>query len=460
VSYFVEGSGQKIGDQILLHIQLIDASRDSHLWTEQYNREAKDIFKLQQEVAKDIAGEIQAIITPEEEERINKIPTDNLVAYDYFLKGLDLFHKGNWEDLEESITYFQKAIEHDPEFARAYADIAMAYYYLDLLKAEKKHSVVINEYADKALHFDPKLAHSLIAKALSYMNKREYEMAVPYLEKALQYNPNSALVINFLSDYYTNYRPDTGKYLEYALRGIRLDIAAQDSVTASFIYLHVSNAFVQTGFVDEAELYINKSLDYNPNNLYSEYVKAYILYAKNGDLLKTRELLTTALAKDTTRLDILQEVGKIYYYMRDYEGAYKYYKHFIAAKEKYNLSIYPHENIKIGLVLAKLGLVEESKKHFADFFNYATKDKSIYKNLSLAVYYSQKRDHKKAIEHLELFSMEDNYQYWILVFLQIDPLVDNIKDLPEFKKVLNKIETKFWENHKRIKASLEEEELL
>ena len=98
-------------------------------------------------------------------------------------------------------------------------------------------------------------------------------LAVPYLEKALEYNPNSALVINILSDFYTNYIPNTGKYLEYALKGIGLDIAAHDSVTASFIYLHVSNAFIQSGFIKEAEKYINKSLEYDPENLYSEYVK-------------------------------------------------------------------------------------------------------------------------------------------------------------------------------------------
>ncbi|MBE9509811.1 MAG: helix-turn-helix domain-containing protein, partial [Bacteroidetes bacterium] len=127
VNYFVEGSGQKIGDQILLNIQLIEAQTDKHLWSGQYSREAKDIFKLQMEVAKNIADEIEAIITPEEEERINKVPTENLVAYDYFLKGLDLFYKGSRESLVEAITYFEKAIEHDNEFARAYADIAIAY---------------------------------------------------------------------------------------------------------------------------------------------------------------------------------------------------------------------------------------------------------------------------------------------------------------------------------------------
>ncbi len=221
-----------------------------------------------------------------------------------------------------------------------------------------------------------------------------------------------------------------------------------------------SNALVQTGFVDESELYINKSLDYNPQNLYSEYVKAYILYSKNKDLPKTIDLLVAAFEKDTTRLDILQEIGKIYYYMRDYKTSYLYYKHFLEAKEKYNLSIFPHENIKIGLVLKKLGMKEESEKLFADYLEYATNDKSIYQNASLAVYCAQKGDTKKAIEYLDLFSQGDNYQYWILLFLEIDPLVDNLKELPEFKKIMKRLTSTFWKDHKKIKLSLEKKELL
>jgi len=464
VNYFIEGSGQKIGDQILLNIQLIEASSDKHLWSEQYNREAKDIFKLQMEVAKNIADKIEAIITPEEEERINKIPTENLVAYDYFLKGLDLLYKGmstgSRDLMGDAITYFKKAIEHDNEFARAYADIAIAYFLLDANQAEKKYAVQINNNADNALLYDSKLPQSLIAKAFFYLNNKEYELAVPYLEKALEYNPNSAFVINHLSDFYANYIHDTEKYLEYALKGIRLDIAANDSITASFIYLHVSNAFFQSGFINEAEMYINKSLEYYPENLFSEYLKAFVLFATNRDLQQTKELLIEALNKDWTRYDIIQEIGKICYYMRDYASAYNYYKKFIEIKEAQNLDVYRGENAKIGVVLSQMGLIEESEKYFMDYLDYAENDKSIYKHLSLAMYYSYQGDTENAIEQMGLFSQQTNYPYLLIPLLKMDPLTDNIKDIPEFKKIMSDIETKFWNYHKRIKASLEEKELL
>lgn len=460
VSYFVEGSGQKIGNQIMLNIQLIEAKDDKHLWAEQYNREVKDIFKLQKEVALNIVDKIQVIITPEEKERLKKQSTENLLAYDFFLKGLDQMQKGNKESFEEAISYFNRAINEDPNYARAYASISMSYYFLDLFQADKKHLNQISHNADKAFLLDAKLPQALVAKALSYTISGEKEIAITYLEKALEYKPNSALVINFLSDYYANQKPNTEKYLQYALKGIQLDINAQDSTTASFMYLHLSNAFIQSGFTNEAETHINQSLLYKSDNIFSQYVKAYILYAKNKNLTQTKELLVSTLEKDSTRLDVLQEVGKIYFYMRDYKTAYAYYKDFINARERENLDIYAYENAKIALVLDKMGFKDEANTYLEAYKTNAEATESIYQNLSLAMYYAYKDDAENAIKHLKLFSEQDDYHYWTVLFLGIDPLIDNMKDEPEFKQILNKIESKFWKRHKRLKKTLDKKGLL
>lgn len=454
VDYIVEGSGQKIGNEIMLHIQLIDASNDQHLWADAYRREAKDIFNLQTEVARNIADNIEVIITPEEEERIMKAPTENLVAYDYFLQGLDLLYTGTPESYEEAIMYFNKAIAEDEEFALAYADLAITYYAMDMYKSERKYAEEINANADNALLFDPQLAQGLMAKGFFYIYKHEYDLALPYLEKALEYNPNSALVINTLSDFYTRYVPNNEKYLEYALLGVQLDIASNDSTTASYIYLHLSNAFIQCGFVDEAEKYITKSLEYDPTNLFSEYVKAFILYPKNQNLEQLKDLLIIAHKKDTTRLDIVQEIAKIYYYMRDYEMAYAYYHAYNEVKEMYDLDMYPGEDSKIAVVYDKVGQTEASEKYFNAYKAYADNDHSIYKNLSLAAYYSYHNEKDKALEYLELFSRESNYHFWLILFLEIDPLMDNIKNLPEFKRIMDDINAKFWDEHDQINEKL------
>jgi len=460
-NYLVAGSGQKMGDRILLNIQLIDATTDKQLWAERYKREVSDIFELQLEVARSIADAIEAIITPEEAAQIEKIPTKNLEAYDYFLKAMDPFQQGTREGLEEAIPLFDKAIELDPEFALAHANIAFAYAILDMYQVEKKYAAQIAYYADRALLLDPKLPMSLIAKAMFHNTREEYELALPYLEKALEYHPNSSLVINILADFYTRYVPNTEKYLEYALMGLGLDIAAHDSIEASFIYLHLSNALIQSGFVNEAERYIDKSLEYDPENLYSELIRAWIILARNGDLMQTRKLLAEALQKDTTRYDIMKDLGVICYFLQDYECAYSYYRRMFEITDAQGLNMYRGEKAKMGLILSQLGKTEESQRYFQEFLEFAENDQSLYRDLSLAAYYSYMGDTVKAIEHMDLFSKQEKYPYWYILFFGIDdPLFDNVDDLPEYQKILREIELKFWRYHKQIKDSLKEKGLL
>ena len=460
VNYFVEGSGQKVGDQILLNVQLIEASSDKHLWAEQYSRKVGDIFSLQNEVATKITAAIEAIVTPAELEQIRKKPTENLQAYDYYLRALDPFHSRTKEGLDKAIPLFEKAIDHDPEFALAYANIAMSYFFLDVYQTEKQYTEQINKYADKALLYDSRSAESLIAKALYYMYTKGYRLALPHLEKALEYNPNSSAVVQLLSDFYARITPNTSKYLEYALKGIQLDIAANDSIQKSYIYLHLSNALIQTGFVDEAINYVNMSLDYNPQNEYSSYVKAFILYAKNRNIEQTQSLLLKEWSKDTTRLDILQEVAKVFYYQEDYDSAFYYYEKFVDARDRNGLDIYSHEDIKIGVVYEKMGLNDRAKEFFSSYDEYCKQDKSIYQSASMATKYAREGKNDLAIEQLNVFAEQDNYQYWIVLFLEKDPLMEPLKSHPEFDEVIQKIEDHFWENHQTLQASLENKGLI
>jgi TolB-like protein/AraC-like DNA-binding protein len=459
VNYFIEGSGQKIGDRILLNIQLIEGTTDRHLWSRRYEREAKDIFALQQEIARNIADEIEAIITPEEVKQIEKIPTENLDAYNEYMEGRELLYDASSESLRKSITLFQRAIKRDPHFAHAYADAAVAYYYLDLFQINKKYGKEISEYADKALLYDEKSAESLIAKALFFMHKKEYKEAAPYLEKALEYNPNSGVVAHFLSELYNGYLPNAAKYIEYALLGVRIDGNSGDSSTVSYKYLHLANALMQAGFIDEALTYIDKSLAYKADNPYSGYLRVYILYARDEDITHTCESLVNEFQKDTTNFIMMQEIGKMYYFKRNYAEAYKYYKRYLAIIEEKQLDIFKHEHLKIGIVLQQVGQKEKGRQYIEAFERYIETDSSIYRNASLATYYCYRGNAPKAIKHLTLFSQEKDFQYWIL-FFTVDPVVDAVRDLPEFKKAMQQVRDRFWENHNKVRATLEEKGLL
>lgn len=460
VNYVVEGSGQRIGDRVLLNIQLIDASTDKSIWVKQYNQKVVDIFDLQNEVAKKIADAIKVKITSAEMEQIEKKPTENLLAYDYYLQALGPFNTRTKEGLVEAISLFKKAIAQDPQFALAYANMAISYYYIDLFQKKKQYTELINNNADKALLYNAKSAESLIAKALYYMHIKEYRLALPHLEKALEYNPNSSSVVQMLSNLYASDIPNTAKYLTYALKGIQLDIAANDSITKSYIYLNLSNALIQNGFIEEANEYIDKSLAYNPDNYFAPYAKAYILYATDRDIEQTTKLLMKEWKKDTTRLDILQDIAKFHYYQEDYNSAFYYYKKFVKARERYDLDIYPQEDVKIALVYQKKGLKAQASKFFNAYAGYCEKDQSIYKSASMAVKYAYEGKNDKAIEQLKVFATQDNYQYWILLFMEKDPLMKPLKSYPEFDRIMQKIDDHFWEKQNKLKKLLENKELI
>ncbi|XMO85984.1 helix-turn-helix domain-containing protein [Algibacter sp. AS12] len=460
VNYLIEGSGQRIADQVLLNIQLIDASNDTPIWAEQYNHKTEDIFSVQNKVAKKIAEAIEATVTPAELQQIDKKPTENVLAYDYYLKGLEALQTKTKEGLKAAINLFEKAIEQDSEFALAYAKIAICYYYLDVNKIEKKYLDKLNEYADNSLLYDSTSELSLIAKALYYINANEFRLAIPYLEKALNYNPNASSVVLILSDLYAQAVPDAHKYLTYALKGIKLNIEANDSISKSFIYLNLSNALVQNGFAKEASKYIEESLKYNPRNQYTTYLKNFIDYANNKDLNSLRKKMLIEWQKDTTRADITQELAKTYYFQEDYENALVYYEKYISILSTNKIDLYPAENLKIAYTFKRMGFSHNAEKYINKYKDYLEKDESIYSEASLAMLYLYKNMPDKAIEAYDKFSSQDGFQYWILLFLEEDPLMKSLRSHPEYEEVIQKIKDRFWVNHNQLKKSLKTKALI
>lgn len=460
VGYFVEGSGQKVGDQIILTIQLIEAASDRHLWSERYSRQTTDIFTLQAEVAQDIADQIEVIITPEEQRRIEKIPTKNLTAYDYYLKGLESTQGDNLESLEKGIAYFKKAMEEDPEFAIPYVSIAICYFYLDTYSGVKQYSEQIKTLADQAIALDPELADAYLAKGFYYLQEQEYELAEDYLLKVLTFNPNYAAAHVYLAQIYDLYRPDTQKYLTYALKGTQLDYSTVDSALTSLTYMQLGNALIQNGFIPEAETYLLKAIGFDGDNLFAEYIYAYILMAKDMNVERTKEMLLQTLARDTTRIDVIQEVAKMYYGTQSYDTAMAYYQEFLTIRNAINFEIFVSEDVKIGFVLKQLGREEEAAKYMASFKAYAEVDETIYKGLSLAVYYAAQGELDQAMEHLKAFSKESNYKYWYVLVLEDDPIMNQLRAHPDYAATVDVITKKFWKEHEQLRTMLEAEGLI
>jgi TolB-like protein len=166
VNYILEGSTQEDNNRTRVSVKLIDAKSDLQLLSETLDRELRDIFSVQSEIAQNVAGKLEAVLSAEEIEQIEKIPTKSTEAHINYLKGRYSWSLRTKESLMTSIKYFEKSIAEDPSYALAYTGLADAYYF-----QARNHLIPTaegfrkaKEIAQKALDIDPSLAeaHAII----------------------------------------------------------------------------------------------------------------------------------------------------------------------------------------------------------------------------------------------------------------------------------------------------------
>jgi TolB-like protein len=192
VASILEGSVQKIGNNVRITVQLIEAKTDVHLWSEIYDKDISDIFAIQSEVAQNVAKELNATLTSVEKEQINKYQTENPEAYNSYSQGRFFIQKRTNEGFRKSVEYFNKAIAEDPNYALGYAGLADAYFLLAWNNQMPKTEAYTKskEYANKALEIDKNLAeaHAVLGGVLTYYDWK-WEEARKELKLAVKLNP-------------------------------------------------------------------------------------------------------------------------------------------------------------------------------------------------------------------------------------------------------------------------------
>jgi adenylate cyclase len=192
--YVVEGSVRKADNMVRITAQLIDATTETHLWAKTYDREFKDIFSLQDEIAQQVVAALNIKSLEAETARVRHIPTENLTAYDALLRGLSHFSRLTAAENAKAKAMFERAIELDSEYASAYGLLGIAHlmdFAFESGRDPRKLEQAF-EFAQKAISLDAysSLAHALLADV--YRIKGQFEQAIPQAERALSLNPNDA----------------------------------------------------------------------------------------------------------------------------------------------------------------------------------------------------------------------------------------------------------------------------
>ena len=281
VGSLVEGSVRKAGNRIRVTAQLINGATEGHLWSSHYDKNLEDIFAVQSEIAEKVAGELKVLLVESEKRTLEKKPTENTEAYNNFLRGREMLREQTEPSLKQALALFEKAIELDPNFAKAYVGVADCHRHLADRGFELADTSVttVRPLLDRALSLDPNLPEAHAALSAMFFNMDDVLASEAEARRALELNPS-------LPDTYWHLfelaalKGDPGEMVRQIESAYRLDPIRPD-----FIY-RVGLAYFWCGREQEALEFWKRNEHLAPAFAYrgmTEY------YTAKGDLEKAKE---------------------------------------------------------------------------------------------------------------------------------------------------------------------------
>jgi TolB-like protein len=322
INYLLQGKVQRIGNTVRVSSQLINLANNVQVWAGQLEGELTDIFKLQDKISQNIANALKVKLSASEEQRMGSNITSNIEAYDLYLKGKYRINSVRQEDIDSAIHYFSEAIGLDNNFAKAHAELSLAYTKRNHFITDTKVNYIENAYieGEKALALDSTLAEVYYARAYESwtpQNKFPHDQVIKELGKALAINPKYADVLNLLAKVYmhvglldkgresllratkanplhayaladfSSYYFFKGDYPNMLLAFTKVPKKyAEDPYWATEYYLALWN----TGKRVEASKLLSEAMKKNPDDLLYKVINVIFL-AEKGDKIQAQKLL-------------------------------------------------------------------------------------------------------------------------------------------------------------------------
>jgi TolB-like protein/Tfp pilus assembly protein PilF len=279
VIFLLEGSVQKHGDSIRVITNLVNARNNKQLQSFVFDWEYKNIFDIQTKIALDIAKQLDLAIAPEKLETIKDNPTENLEAYNLYLKGRFFWHRRTEEGLQKSIKYFSEALKLDPDYALAYAGLADSYQILanyGLMPRDEGFNKA-KELAQRALSIDTNNAgaHAILGTILCFKDWN-WEASEKELKLAIQLNPNYATA----HQYYAELLEILGRAKEARKE---IDLALSLNPNSWIMTLISTRLYYQDGLYEKAITEAKKAKELNNETLYGIILNCYTYMGKDDE---------------------------------------------------------------------------------------------------------------------------------------------------------------------------------
>jgi TolB-like protein/Tfp pilus assembly protein PilF len=391
VTSVLEGSVRKAGNKVRITAQLINCVDDYHLWSDTYDRQLEDIFDVQDEISRKIANQLRAKLTSDDmKQNLVTPPTENLNAYNTYLKGL--FHLSYWtpQETKKAIEYFYQAIEIEEKFSLPFSGLAYCYTMLGAMgqMPPLKAYPIGKEMAQKALELDNGLAESHIAMALiKLFYEWDLDGAEQALERARVLNPGSANVYHFYALYYVA----RGKFeegVESIKKALELD------PLSLIINQHYAEGLIWVGKLEESLAQIDKTLEMDPNFR-----------------------------------PAIENKGWVYIEMGDYKNAIKTFQRF------QELTGHPLKGqVGLGYAYAISGDIEKAKECHDKLSQREKIEPEVMLHMDFVVIYTALNDLDKLFYHLE----EAFKQKAGVFFIKTALIFENLRKSSRYKQLMKK----------------------
>jgi serine/threonine protein kinase/Tfp pilus assembly protein PilF len=388
VATLVEGSVRRAGDRVRIVSELVDARTGQQLWADTYDRELKDIFAIQTEVARRIAVALKGELSPADSARLEATPVANVEAFNLYLKGRYYWNQRSREGLMKAIEYFQQATTIDPEYALAFSGLADSYNLLAQYGFQPSDQVrpLAKAAAARALALDPTLAEAHVSQALIEHARFGWSAAGDEFRRALALNPNYATAHHW----YANYLAQLGQF-------------------------------------DEALAEIKRAQQLDPLSIGVNAGLGAVLYlARRYDEAATQ--FRTTIEMEPKFVGAHSALAEVYIQQRAYAQAHEQYQ---------TVTALAGESAEVRASLAYLyavsGRTNEARQILADLERLSRHDAA--GPVSLAVAYAGLGQQDRAFAWLdEAYARRDAW----LVFLKVEPKFDTLRSDPRFELLLRR----------------------
>jgi adenylate cyclase len=330
VAFVLEGSVRKAGSRVRVTGQLVSCNDGSHVWAERFDRDLTDIFAIQDEITHAIVEQLKVKLLPQEKKSIGQVPTDNVEAYTYYLRGRDFLHRRSKHYVRIARQMFAKAVELDPNYARAYAGKADcdSFFYLNY-----RGTVPIDDLlatAEKALSLDDTLAEAHASRGLALAAGQRYEEAKTEFEKAIALDPNS-----FEAHYFYARRSFAGGNLELAASLFeRASEIRPDDYQSVCLLINIYRSLGRSEDSKDAARrgikLAERELSLHPDDPRPAHLGAGALF-ELGEMDRAREWIARALAIDPDDSLTLYNVACGYTKLREFDLAFEMLERSIRA---------------------------------------------------------------------------------------------------------------------------------